>query len=93
MREHATEGTSLRQCHEARAAARERAESSHECTQKERNAQRARAVARCKADRGVDCDTPQGLNEWVLQERSRAQAMREGSRRGSPVPEPVQPKK
>jgi hypothetical protein len=62
-------------------------------TQKERDAQRARALARCKADRGVNCDTPQGLNEWVLQERSRAQAMREGSRRGSPEPEPVQPKK
>jgi Ni/Co efflux regulator RcnB len=62
-------------------------------TQKERDAQRARALARCKADRGVDCDTSQGLNEWVLQERSRAQARREGSRRGSPVPEPVQPRK
>lgn len=60
-------------------------------TQKERDAQRARALARCKADRGIDCDKPQGLNEWVLQERSRAQAMREGSRGGSP--EPVQPKK
>ena len=41
---------------------------------------RARAVERCKAERGVDCDTPQGLREWELQERSRAQAVREGSR-------------
>ena len=62
-------------------------------TQKERDAERARAVARCKADRGVDCETPQGLREWELQERSRAQAMREGSRRGSPEPTPVQPGK
>ena len=58
-------------------------------SQKERADQRARAVARCKADRGVDCDTPQGLHEWELQERSRAQAMREGSRRGTPEPAPV----
>ena len=62
-------------------------------TQKERNAQHVRAVARCKADRGVDCSTPQGLQEWELQERSRAQAVREGSRRGSPQAEPVQPRK
>ena len=30
---------------------------------------RARAVERCKADRGVDCETPQGLAEWIQQER------------------------
>ena len=29
---------------------------------------------------GVDCDTPEGLREWLLQERSRAEAIREGSR-------------
>lgn len=59
--------------------------------QKERDARHARAVARCKAQRGVDCDTAKGLHEWELVERSRAQAMREGSRRGSP--EPVEAKK
>ena len=40
-----------------------------------------RAVERCKAQRGVDCQTPQGLQEWVLQERSRAEALQDGSRR------------
>ena len=39
-----------------------------------------RAVDRCKAQRGVDCDTPAGLNEWLLQERSRQEAVRDGSR-------------
>ena len=48
--------------------------------QKEQAAQHARAVARCKAARGVDCDTAQGLQEWLLQERSRDAATREGSR-------------
>lgn len=38
-----------------------------------------RAVDRCKAQRGVDCDTPQGLREWELQERSRKEAVRDGS--------------
>ena len=39
-----------------------------------------RAVDRCKAQRGVDCDTPEGLKEWVLQERSRSEAVKDGSR-------------
>ena len=39
-----------------------------------------RAVDRCKTQRGVDCDTPAGLNEWLLQERSRQEAVRDGSR-------------
>ncbi len=39
-----------------------------------------RAKQRCRENRGVDCDTPEGLKEWVLQERSRAEAVREGSR-------------
>jgi hypothetical protein len=30
---------------------------------------RARAVERCKANRGVDCESPQGLEEWVRQEQ------------------------
>ncbi len=39
-----------------------------------------RAFERCKAQRGVDCDTPAGLHEWILQERSRAEAVKDGSR-------------
>ncbi|MGH8687599.1 MAG: hypothetical protein ACREVQ_07815 [Burkholderiales bacterium] len=38
------------------------------------------AVARCEAQRGVDCHTAQGLHEWLLQERSRKEAEAEGSR-------------
>jgi len=43
-----------------------------------------RAADRCKAQRGVDCDTPQGLREWALQERSRAEAVKDGSRHRIP---------
>jgi hypothetical protein len=45
-------------------------------------------VDRCKAQRGVDCDTPEGLHEWVLEERSRAEAVNEGSRHQSKTPTP-----
>jgi hypothetical protein len=38
------------------------------------------AKERCRQNRGVDCDTPEGLKEWLLQERSREEAVREGSR-------------
>jgi hypothetical protein len=31
--------------------------------------QRERGIARCRANRGVDCDTPEGQKEWVSQER------------------------
>ena len=33
---------------------------------------RAKAVERCKANRGVDCETADGLKEWIDQERARA---------------------
>jgi len=39
-----------------------------------------KAKERCKAQRGTNCDTPEGLNEWMLQERSRQEAIRDGSR-------------
>ena len=44
-----------------------------------------RAQARCRLNHGVDCDTPAGLKEWVLQERSRQEAIRDGSRRRLPA--------
>ena len=47
-----------------------------------------RAVERCKAQRGVDCDTPEGLHEWTLQERSRAEAVKDGSRHVITTPKP-----
>jgi len=54
--------------------------------QKERDALQARAVENCKANRGVDCDKPQGLQEWEMLERSRAQAVGEGTHRRLPLP-------
>ena len=44
----------------------------------------ARARERCIAQRGTNCNTPQGLREWLLQERSRAEAIRDGSRHRLP---------
>src|SRR5471032_2052481 len=32
-------------------------------------AQRKRAITRCRENRGVDCDTAEGLKEWIQQER------------------------
>jgi hypothetical protein len=42
----------------------------------------------------VDCDKPEGLKEWLLQERSRQEAVRDGSRHRLPAkakPAPSQP--
>jgi hypothetical protein len=53
-----------------------------------------RAKERCKLNHGVDCDTPDGLKEWLLLERSREEAVREGSRHllpGQPRPAPSRP--
>jgi len=44
------------------------------------NARVERAKERCKLNHGVDCETAQGLKEWLLLDRSRKQAVREGSR-------------
>jgi hypothetical protein len=45
---------------------------------------RAKAVARCKANRGVDCESAEGLKEWLLLERSRREAVRDRSRSRPP---------
>lgn len=34
-----------------------------------------RARQNCAANRGVDCDSPAGLREWLLLERGRAEAV------------------
>lgn len=44
-----------------------------------------RAKVRCRLNRGVDCDTAEGLKEWLLLERSRAEAVRDGSRHPPPA--------
>ena len=54
-----------------------------------REAQRERAVERCKANRGVDCESAEGLKEWLLLERSRKEAVAAGSRRRAPAPPPA----
>ena len=40
------------------------------------NDDRARAVANCKANRGVDCATAEGLKEWIDAERPRPAGQR-----------------
>jgi len=53
-----------------------------------------RAKERCRLNHGVDCETPEGLKEWVLQERTRQEAIRDGSRHRLPAkakPAPSQP--
>ncbi len=44
-------------------------------TRKQEEERVARARENCLANRGVDCDTPAGLSEWVALERSRAEAV------------------
>ena len=44
-----------------------------------------RAKERCRVNHGVDCDTPEGLKEWLLQDRSREEALRDGSRHLPPT--------
>jgi hypothetical protein len=53
-----------------------------------KNQQVDRAKERCRLNHGVDCDTPEGLKEWLLLERSREEAVRDGSRH----PLPAQPR-
>ena len=57
----------------------------------DKNQRIERAKERCRQNHGVDCDTPEGLKEWLLLERSREEAVREGSRhllpaQSSPAP-------
>ena len=69
------------------AAAQNPPEPKHEFTK----AQRERAIARCKENRGADCATEEGLREWLLQERSRDEAERDASRsihQTAPTPQP-----
>lgn len=34
-----------------------------------------RAAEQCRLNRGIDCATPEGLQEWLLNDRSRAEAV------------------
>ncbi len=44
------------------------------------NARVKLATERCRQNLGVDCKSGQGLKEWLLLDRSRNEAVREGSR-------------
>lgn len=53
--------------------------------------QRESAIERCRANRGVDCETDAGLAEWMKQGRPRSEAEAEGSRsiyQSAPKPTP-----
>jgi len=53
-----------------------------------------RAKERCRLNHGVDCDTAEGLKEWLLLERSREEAVRDGSRHPLPAqPKPAPPRR
>jgi len=43
--------------------------------QAQQQARIERAQARCNANRGADCDTLEGLQEWLLLDRSRQDAV------------------
>ena len=43
--------------------------------QQDHDARVQRARENCIANRGVDCDTPRGLDEWLALERSRGEAV------------------
>jgi hypothetical protein len=54
------------------------------------------AAEKCRANRGADCDSLQGLQEWLLQDRSRADAVLDrvypgGASGGSSSPATVSP--
>ena len=53
--------------------------------QQQRDAVFARAKERCIEQRGVDCVTEQGLQEWIILDRSREAAVLD---RISPLPVP-----
>ena len=54
-------------------ADRERAVAAQAQAEQQRRIDQARE--RCIANRGTDCDTPEGLREWLLLDRSRADAV------------------
>lgn len=63
--------------------------------QADQQARIERAQARCNANRGSDCDTLEGLQEWLLLDRSRADAVLDrfpqSSSAGASVPPVVTP--
>jgi hypothetical protein len=64
----------------------ERLQIARQQAEEQKRIERARQT--CIANRGVDCDTPQGLQEWLMLERTRAEAVLD---RLLPRPEQPQP--
>ena len=61
---------------------RERAAAAQAQAEQQRRLEQA--AEKCRANRGTDCDTVQGLQEWLLLDRSRADAVLD--RISPPVP-------
>jgi hypothetical protein len=77
-------------------ADRERAAAAQAKAEQDRRIEQARA--KCVANHGADCDTLAGLQEWLLQDRSRADAVLDrvyppvpGASTGSSSPMTVSP--
>ena len=66
-------GTLIASAHAEPIVDRERAVAVEKQAEQQRRVDRARE--RCIANRGSDCDTLDGLQEWILQDRSRAEAV------------------
>ena len=74
-------GILIASAHAEPIADRERAAAAQQQADQQRRVERAQA--RCIANRGTDCDTPEGLQEWILLDRSRSDAVLD---RISPLP-------
>lgn len=66
-------GTLIASAHAEPIADRDRAVAAQQQAAQQRQVDRARE--RCIANRGTDCDTLDGLQEWILQDRSRSDAV------------------
>jgi hypothetical protein len=75
-------------------ADRERAAAMQSQAEQQRRVEQA--AEKCRTNHGADCDTLQGLQEWLLQDRSRADAVLDrvspgGASTGSSAPATVSP--
>ena len=73
----------------ASVAAQTQSPQGKQATSKKQQAERAKA--RCRLNHGVNCDTAEGLKEWLLAERSREEAVVDGSRHLPPAQKKTTP--
>jgi hypothetical protein len=69
----AAAGAMVFSAHAEPIADRDRAIAAQQQAESQKRIERARE--KCIANRGADCDTLDGLQEWLLQDRSRAEAV------------------